>query len=326
MQFQETDHKYGIDSSLFPVVYASLRQEPNGLRCDISYMENVKESTIMQLSGEQLIEASLHSHQLLRVNDEDLRSVGHDQVVDMGDGGGRWEGEVLHNEPFGWGVLYDRENRLVYEGFRIGNANVCYGTRFFPAIQKVEYKGGWCDGKRWGRGVQYDCNGNVVYDGEWVSDEHMEKRVVITNDRPLLHNHIEELVVSSHLCNGKEWTVLDLSLMTGLKTLLVGDDCFNSTSVVTLVGMAALQRVCIGKKCFAARSDVDSYSHRCFYLTDCPCVREIAFGDHSFSDYGVCEIVNNPLLEVIKVGKAREDCSVFSYSSLTLKSFAVMRL
>ena len=101
MQFQETDHKYGIDSSLFPVVYASLRQEPNGLRCDISYMENVKESTIMQLSGEQLIEASLHSHQLLRVNDEDLRSVGHDQVVDMGDGGGRWEGEVLHNEPFG---------------------------------------------------------------------------------------------------------------------------------------------------------------------------------------------------------------------------------
>ena len=158
-----------------------------------------------------------------------------------------------------------------------------------------------------------------------MSDVHMEKRVVITNDHPLLHNHIEELVVSSHLCNGEEWAVLDLSLMTGLKTLLVGDDCFNNTSVVTLVGMAALQRVCIGKKCFVSRSDVDSWD-RCFYLTDCPCVREIAFGDHSFWYYDVCEIVNNLLLEVIEFGKAHEDYGVFSHSSLTLKSVAVMQL
>ena len=326
MQLQEADPKCGIDSSLSSNAYSSLRQEPNGLRRDISYLENVKESTVMQLSGEQMIKASLHSHQLLRVNDEDLKSVGHDQVVDMGDGAGRWEGEVFHNEPFGWGALYDRENRLVYEGFRIGDANVCYGTRFFPATQKVEYKGGWCDGKRWGRGVQYDRNGNVVYDGEWVSDVHLEKQVMIANDHPLLHNHIEELVISSHLCNGEEWAVLDLSLMTGLKTLLVGDDCFNNTSVVTLVGMAALQSVCIGKKCFDARDDVHSYWDRCFYLMDCPCVREIAFGDHSFWYYDVCEIVKNPLLEVIEFGKAHDDYGVFSHSSLTLKSVAVMQL
>ena len=83
MQLQEADPKCGIDSSLSSNAYSSLRQEPNGLRRDISYLENVKESTVMQLSGEQMIKASLHSHQLLRVNDEDLKSVGHDQVVDL---------------------------------------------------------------------------------------------------------------------------------------------------------------------------------------------------------------------------------------------------
>ena len=85
----------------------------------------------------------------------------------------------MNNQPCGWGVLYDSEGEKKYEGFMIGEAYVCYGTRYYSDIQKVEYKGEWCEGMRWGRGVQYDRRGNTVFEGEWLNDEHeMEKKVV----------------------------------------------------------------------------------------------------------------------------------------------------
>ena len=52
-------------------------------------------------------------------------------VLNLSDDGERWEGDVLDNQPYGWGVLYDSENRMVYEGFRIGKVNVCYGTQYY---------------------------------------------------------------------------------------------------------------------------------------------------------------------------------------------------
>ncbi|KAM7453579.1 hypothetical protein BLSTO_05672, partial [Blastocystis sp. subtype 1] len=101
--------------------------------------------------------------------------------------------DVLNNQPYGWGVLYDSEGEKKYEGFMIGEAYVCYGTRYYSDIQKVEYEGQWCGGKRWGRGVQYDRRGNMVFEGEWLNDEHeMEKKVVVSDDRPtVLHNRVE---------------------------------------------------------------------------------------------------------------------------------------
>ena len=30
------------------------------------------------------------------------------------------------------------------------------------------WEGKWCEGMRWGRGVQFDRNGVVVYDGKWL--------------------------------------------------------------------------------------------------------------------------------------------------------------
>ena len=58
------------------------------------------------------------------------------------------------------------ENRRTYEGFRIGKVNVCYGRSFFPDVQKVEYEGEICEGKRWRRGTQSDRQGNIVLEGE----------------------------------------------------------------------------------------------------------------------------------------------------------------
>ena len=55
----------------------------------------------------------------------DLNEVKHNQTLDLNEEGDRWEGDVLNDSPWGWGVLYDKNNHRVYEGFRIGEKNVC---------------------------------------------------------------------------------------------------------------------------------------------------------------------------------------------------------
>ena len=128
-------------------------------------------SVLLELSMNRVIEVNMDSHKLLKVNGEDVKGVKTNEVLDLSDDGERWEGNVLNNEPYGWGVVYDSENRMMYEGFRVGEVNVCYGTRYYADIGVIEYEGEWFEGKRWGRGVQYDRTGKIVFDGEWMNDE-----------------------------------------------------------------------------------------------------------------------------------------------------------
>ena len=124
---------------------------------------------LVNMKKDNQIKVNVTSHQVLIVNDKDVSRIEHNLLLDLNDEGERWEGDVLNGKPCGWGVLYDNENRIAYEGFRVGNVNVCYGTRYYSDIGVIEYKGELLCGKRWGRGIQYDRNGKVVYDGEWIN-------------------------------------------------------------------------------------------------------------------------------------------------------------
>ena len=278
-------------------------------------------SIVVELCLNAVIEVNTTSRTLIRVNGEDVSGIEHNQVLDLSDDGERWEGDVMNNQPYGWGVLYDSENRMAYEGFRIGNMNVCYATRYYFDVGVIEYKGEICEGKRWGRGIQYDRNGKTVFDGEWMNDEQLNKRVVLNEENQFLHNHIEELIVENNSCNGPEWAALDLSFMSHLRLLEVGDDCFDYVDEVKLIGLSKLERVVIGMNSFTK----EEYSHgndpnRHFYLKNCERLRELKIGYWSFSDYSVCEIENVPSLEVIEMGDMDEKSWNFSHASLELKS------
>ena len=121
-------------------------------------------------------------------------------------------------------VLYDSENRKTYEGFRIGEVSVCYGRSYYSDIQKVEYEGMICEGKRWGKGVHYDRNGDIVFEGEWMNDSYqIGRRIEKRNSYPLLHCLIEEFIVSNGCCNGPIWEGIDFSFITHLRQFYVGD-------------------------------------------------------------------------------------------------------
>ena len=269
------------------------------------------------------IVADVNKKELLEVEGVNLNELQHNQIVDLSVEGDRWEGDVLNNSPCGWGVLFDKEGTMVYEGFRIDEKNVCYGRRYYADIPRVEYEGEWCDGVRWGRGVLFDRNGGVVYDGEWLNDDRLDKRVNITSASMLLHNHVEELCVSDGCCNGRDLTELDLRGFVNLKKWSVGSNCFDSVDEVKLIGLRELESVEIGMRCFtvACVYGFDSYYH--FYVKNCPKLKSLMVGRYSFSDYTVCEIENVDALEVIEMGDVNEVSYNFRSASLELKSILI---
>ena len=267
-------------------------------------------SVVLEVNEKRLVVVNVEKKTVLNVS-----GIEHKQVLDLSDEGERWEGDVLNNQPCGWGVLYDSEGEKKYEGFMIGEAYVCYGTRYYSDIQKVEYEGEWCGGKRWGRGIQYDRRGNIVFEGEWLNDEHeMEKKVVVSDDRPtVLHNRVEELCVPSESRFLADWKSLECSLMSRLRVLAIGGNCAFA-GAVELVGAKCLESVAIG--------DSVSTAPKPFVIKDCPALKTLVVGNDSFSCCTSCVLQSLPMLESVQLGTMESDekRGCFRSSSLEVRS------
>ena len=275
-------------------------------------------SVVVELSVKRVVEVDRQLKKVLGVNE-----IEHNVVLNLNDDGERWEGDVLDGIPYGWGVLYDSENRMAYEGFRLEEVNVCCGRSYYPDNGVIEYEGMIFEGKRWGRGVQYDRSGNTVFGGEWINDEQLNKRVVLKEENQSIPSCIEELIVSNYRCKGQEWSVLDLSFMPSLRLLQVGHNCFEKVKEVKLIGFNQLEKVVIGENCFTQCTNGLPGSltpDRRFYLKNCEKLKEMKIGCYSFMDYSVCEIENLPSLEVIEMGELDKWSDNFCNASLELKS------
>ena len=268
----------------------------------------------------RIVRVDVDKKELLEVEGVDLSEMKHNELLDLSVEGDRWEGDVLDGNPCGWGVLFDKNNERVYEGFRIDGKSVCYGRTYYSDISRVEYEGEWCDGMRWSRGILFDRNGIVVYDGEWLNDDRLEKRVKIRSATVLLHNHIEALSVSNGCCNGRDLKELDLHLFVNLRELKVGSKCFEYVKKVNICGLKELERMIVGSWSFRRANDSKGGS---FYLRNCPKLKSLKMGRYSFSDYSVCIINGVPSLEVIEMGELNEESFNFYYASLELKSILI---
>lgn len=279
------------------------------------------DSTVHYVGNIGVVDMDSQSRQLLRVNGEIVTGIEHHQVLNLDDDGARWEGDVLGESPFGWGIAYDSEGRKMYEGFRIGNANYYYGSSYYSDIGILEYEGEWCDGKRWENGAHYDRSGKLLFKGEWINDSHqIERRVVITANTRFCHNRVEELVVNCDCCNNENWKALDLSYFPSLRKLAIGDNCFHNVEVVKLVGLRELESVEIGCECFRKewRGEVDQ-SHCDLYLKACERLKELKIGRGSFGNCEKFVAEGLPSLEVVEIGDLHENGWGFAGASLELK-------
>ena len=149
-----------------------------------------------------------------------------------------------------------------------------------------------------------------------MNDVDLEGRIEIIDNNSNLHNHIEELVVSSNCCNGKKWSVIDFTIIPHLREIRVGDKCFDSVNEFKLIGLNELERVVIGKSFNYA----GNHPIRVFYVKDCGKLKELKLGTASFCNYNMCGIENNESLEVIEIGELNRESFNFQFASLELKS------
>ena len=123
-----------------------------------------------------------------------------------------------------------------------------------------------------------------------------------------------------------DFTELVLSRFSQLKSLTLGDHCFTYVTEVKVIGLRELESVEIGMNSFTKeKNSSDNDPNRHFYLKNCPKLKSLKMGHHSFSDYSVCQIENVDALEVIEMGDLNESSENFYYASLELKSYLVHR-
>ena len=144
------------------------------------------------------------------------------------------------------------------------------------------------------------------------------------NEWKNVNKRVTKLVIPSNCCNEAEWNAFNVSKLRWLKSIEIGDDCFENTEKVKLIGMKELERVVIGDRCFTKvkngkglSSDRDPNRH--FYLKDCKRVKELKIGCNSFFEYTVCEIESVNRLEVIDMKEGSGYDWSFWSASLKLK-------
>ena len=230
---------------------------------------------------------------------------------------------VLNRHPvYEGGYVFDEEKREVLRngcGCEIeGGVAVKEGVWERGELKEsVELFDGWYVKREESELVKDVCD-------EVLKVEDLRVEIQNWNEWENVSKRVTELVIPSNCCNEEKWSVFDVSGLKCLKSIEIGDGCFENVNEVKLIGMNQLERVMIRKNCFINEDDWKASSNRHFYLKDCERLRELKMGCLSFADYSVCEIENVPSLEVIEIGELNERSVNFCDASLELKSDSQM--
>ena len=135
---------------------------------------------------------------------------------------------------------------------------------------------------------------------------------------------VTHIIVSSNCANDASLIMLDFSRLVSVRRIVVGDESLMYVEEVKLIGLSELESVVIGKNSFTKnKNDCGNDPNRHFYLKNCPELKSLKIGHHSFSDYTVIEIENVDALETIEMGDLNEYSRNFFYASLELKSILI---
>ena len=127
-----------------------------------------------------------------------------------------------------------------------------------------------------------------------------------------LDSSVTEIIIDNGVGDWN-FTVLDLSRFTRLRTLEIGNNSLCYVTTVKMIGLSALESVKIGKNSFATE-----YGY--FYLKNCPKLEILNINYGSFQHYVVCEIEDTPAMLMINMGvRERSSFNFRNAFSLDLK-------
>ena len=155
-----------------------------------------------------------------------LKKLKKDDIIKLKNTNMRWEGNSLNGSPFGYGMIYNNNNKVIYEGFIFENMKVCYGKEIYDDVGTVEYEGSYYQNKRSGYGMLFDKKKELVYQGEWINDNPKSdkngniNRVMNKND---LYVGMENIIIEDNCQFNGDSFILDG--LTQLKTIRIGREC-----------------------------------------------------------------------------------------------------
>ena len=139
--------------------------------------------------------------------------------------------------------------------------------------------------------------------------------------------NVTNLIISSNSCN--ELKSLNLNEYRYLKSIEIGNDCFENVELFNIDGLNELKSLKIGINSFTHVKSNDKWnndkannSNRSFRILNCIELESIEIGLFSFSDYGGgFELLYLPKLSTIKIGEIGRyyDSFNFFYSSFMIK-------
>ena len=163
------------------------------------------------------------------------------------------------------------------------------------------YEGGYCNDERWGKGISYDLNGNVDYEGEWKNNHGITENDLIVKNDLIIPMTIEEFVIGNGMFNDDNITSLHFSpLLIRLKRIEIGNECFENVREFVIDGLESLESVKIGKECF--RISYEERNDGVCRITNCPNLHQLEIGWYSFEDFKSFEISNLNSIQSIKFG------------------------
>ncbi|KAK8833233.1 hypothetical protein WA577_007764 [Blastocystis sp. JDR] len=212
---------------------------------------------------------------------------------------------------------------MVFEGIRVNGLFECFGTLYYSELHAVEYKGGWCGGKRNGQGIQYDRNGKVVYEGPWCNDSH-DKTSNGSHDKVSNGSH-DKTSNDSHdkTSNDVVFTKLDPfdSLYSTVETIRIKNFTPSSFVSFSFHYLPSLTKVFFEGKALSDEAINGSFSvYSCprltsfvmkpmscqsmtsFSIYDLPSLTELEIGDRCLSGATTVTIRDLPVLEVMQFG------------------------
>ena len=222
----------------------------------------------------------------------DISRLQENAILDLNDEGRRWEGGLLNGQPFGFGREFSEEGNLVYEGFVFDGHRVCVGKEFHDDgnNNRCVYEGGYCNGKRWGRGISHDLNGDVDFAGEWMDnriiDTHVKNEVIVPMG-------IDEFVIDDEKFNDEQITSLHFSpLLVRLKSIEIGNECFKYVREFEICNCPELISLHIGECSFTVADKTSEITgdDGIVQIHDCSKLQSIKMDGDAFLDYHIFEI------------------------------------
>ena len=111
--------------------------------------------------------------------------------------------------------------------------------------------------------------------------------------------YVTALTVTDNSCNDNTITTVDLSSFKFLRSVVIGNSCFQYVRILSIVGLNWLESVSIGGKSFGSDGSLWEVSE--FKIVNCPQLKSLSIGGWSFGRYNGFELSELPQLKSVVI-------------------------